>query len=59
MMPNEFKMILNQFKMNFEAFRNHIFQKFQNSKIFIFDPENTLRRQKIHQSGTRLRAFLK
>ena len=52
-------MISDEFKMNFEAFRNHIFQKNKKSKIFDFDPENTLRRQKIHQSGTRLRAFLK
>ena len=45
--------------MNFEAFRNHNFQKFQNSKIFDFDPENTLRRPKIHQSGTRLKRRVK
>ena len=45
--------------MNFEAFRNHNFQKFQNSKNFDFDPENTLRRPKIHQSGTRLRGSMK
>ena len=55
MMPNEFQMISNQFKMNFEAFRNHNFKKFENSKILDFDPENTLRRPKIHQSGTRLK----
>ena len=41
--------------MNFEAFRNHNFQKNKNSKIFNFDTENTIRRPKIHQSGTRLR----
>ena len=41
--------------MNFEVFRNHNFQKFQSSKIFDFDTENTIRRPKIHQSGTRLR----
>ena len=59
MFSNEFQMISNEFKMNFEAFRNHNFQKFQNSKIFDLDPENALRRPKIYQSGTRLRESLK
>ena len=59
MTPNEFQMISNEFKMNFEAFRNHIFQKIQQSKMFDSEPENTLRRQKIHQSGTRLKRRVK
>ena len=59
MKPNEFKLISNEFKFNFEAFRNHNFSEISKFENFRFRFRKHLRRQKIHQSGTRLKRRVK